>query len=168
MYTPDTCHAILNPWYLTPVLAMLILDTWYPTPVLAMLYLTLDIRHRHLTCYHTLDMLSPSTSTLDLILWHLTGYCYTWHLYYIAYSWLSLLRRLGMIIILLPDFWYSWTTVLLNSCTPALLYSWTPVIGRLLILCSWYYTRVDPRNWIIMILDYCIHLWTLFLGNIYI
>ena len=78
-------QAILNTWYLTPVLAMLyltldiwhrylscytwplisdtgtchaIFDTWYPTPVLVMLYLTLDIRHRYLTCYHSPDMLS--------------------------------------------------------------------------------------------------------------
>ena len=122
LYTPDTCHAILNTWYLTPALAML--------------YLTLDIRHRYWICYHTLDMLSPSTSKLALILWHLTGYCYIWHLYYIAYSWLSLLRRLGMIIILLQDFWYSWIPVLQKSCTPELLYSWTPITGRLLILYS--------------------------------
>jgi len=44
-----------------------------------------------------------------------------WHLYYMAYSWLSLLQRLGMIIILLSDIWY------LNSCTPEPLYSWTPI-----------------------------------------
>jgi len=40
--------------------------------------------------------------------------------------------------------------VLLDFCTPELLCSWTPVIGRLLTLCSWYYIPVDPRNWIIM------------------
>ena len=115
-------------WHLTSVLDMLLLDTWY---------LTLDIWHRYLTCYHLtpdtshlvyntwqltcyhlLDMLSHGTSTLDLILWHLTGYYYTWNLYYIAYSWLSLLQGLDMIIILLPDIWYSWTPVLLNSCIP--------------------------------------------------
>ena len=63
-------------------------------------------------------MLSTGTSTFDLILWHLTGYYYIWHLYYIIYSWLLLLRGLDMIIILLPDIWYSWTPVLLNSCIP--------------------------------------------------
>jgi len=100
-----------------------ILDTWP---------LTLDPWHRYLTYYHltpdiwhlTIDMLSLdtwhmlslSTDTLDRILWHLTGYCYTWHLYCIACSWLSPLRGLGMIIILLSDIWYSWTLVLLNSC----------------------------------------------------
>jgi len=67
---PDTgtCHAIFDPRYPTPVLAMLlpcyiwhmiphngtchaIFDTWYQTPVLTMLYLTHDIRHRYLPCY---------------------------------------------------------------------------------------------------------------------
>jgi len=103
-----TCHAILDTWYLTLVLDILSLDTWY----LHLIYNTW-----RLTCYHSLDMLSHGTSTLDLILWHLTGYYYTWHLYYMAYSWLSLLRKLGMIIILLSDIWYSWTpisTVLLS------------------------------------------------------
>jgi len=37
-------------------------------------------------------MLSPGTDTFDPVLWHLTGYYYIWHMYYIAYSWLSLLR----------------------------------------------------------------------------
>ena len=40
--------------------------------------------------------------------------------------------------------------VLLNSCAPELLYSWTPVTERLLTLCFWYYTSVDSHNWIIM------------------
>ena len=115
---------------------MLSLDTWY---------LTHNIWHRYLTCYHLtpdtwhliydtwqltcyllLDMLSHGTSTLDLILWHLTGYYYTWHLYYFAYSWLSLLRRLGIIIILLPNLWYSWTPILMYSWTPVLLNSCIP------------------------------------------
>ena len=127
-----TCHAILITWYLTPVLAML--------------YLSLDIWHQYLPCYtwplisdtgtchvildprypipvldmlyHSLNILSPGISTLDLILSHLTGYCYTWNLYYITYSWLLLLWGLGMIIILLPYIWYSWTPVLLNSSIP--------------------------------------------------
>ena len=117
-----TWHLIPDTWCLTPVLDMLLLNTWYLTPVLDMLsldtcYLTPDIWHLILdTCYHSLDMLSHGTSTLDLILWQLTRYYYTWHLYYFTYSWLSLLRELGMIIILLPDLWY--------SCAPELLYSW--------------------------------------------
>ena len=107
-------HVILDTWYLTPTLICytwhLLYDTWYLTPVLDILLLdswslTLDTRHQYLTCYHltpdtwylTLDMLSldtwhmlsPGTDTFDMILWHLTGYYYTWHLYYIAYSWLS-------------------------------------------------------------------------------
>ena len=69
------------------------------------------------TWYMTLDMLSPGTSTSDLILWHLTGYYYTWHLYYIAYSWLSLLRGL----------WHdNYTATIWYSCTPELLYSCIP------------------------------------------
>jgi len=128
---PDTstCHAILIIWYLIPVLAMLYLllisdtgawhatlITWYLTPILTMLYLTID-------------MLSPGTSIFDLILWHLTGYYNTWHLYLFAYSWLSLFTGT----------WHDYYIitrhlVLLNSCTPELLYTWTPEIGRLLIL----------------------------------
>jgi len=84
--------------HLTSVLDMLSLDT----DTLHLIYDTWQ-----LTCYHSLDMLSPGASTYDLILWYLTGYYYTWHLYYMAYSWLSLLRGLGMIIILWPDLWYS-------------------------------------------------------------
>ena len=110
-----TCHAIPDPdiwhrylpcytWYLISDTGTChaILDTWYITPIL--------------------DILS-----LDLILWHLTGYCYTWHLYHMAYSWLSLLRGLGMIIILLPDLWYSWT--------PVPLYSWISVSPVLMSPC---------------------------------
>ena len=115
-----TCHATLITWYLTPVLTMLY--TW------------------RLTCYYSLDMLSPGASTFDPILWHLIGYYYTWHLYFFAYSWLSLLWGLGMIIILLPDIWYSWTPVLLKSC----------ILEPLKKGDSWYYTPVDPRNRITM------------------
>jgi len=79
---PNTWHAII--WYLT--IDMLSLDTWH--------------------------MLSLGIDTLDLMLWHLTGYYYTWHLYYIVYSWLSLLQGPDMIITLLP----SGTPELLNSC----------------------------------------------------
>jgi len=138
MLSLDTWCLTLDIWhrYLTCYTWHLILDTWYLTLVLDMIYLTPD------TWYMTLDMLSHSTSTLDLILWHLTVYYHTWHLYYFAYSWLSLLRGLDMIIILLQDIWY--------SCAPELLYSWTPVTGRLLILFSWCHTPVDPRNWLIM------------------
>ena len=137
-------------WYLTH-------DIWYPTldmlsPDTGYLINTPDMWHS------ILYMLSLGTNTLDLMLWHLTGYYYTWHMYYIAYSWLSLLQGFDMIIILLPDIWYSWTLVLL--------YSWTPEIGRLLILYSWYYTHVDPQNWVTMdiglLWTYCGHYqWTI-------
>jgi len=124
-----TCHShvvwslYLNvllyfPWHLTP-------DIWY---------LILDI-----ISLDTWHMLSLGTDTFDIISWHLTGFYYTWHLYYIASSWLSLLRGLDMIL-------YCYQT----SDTPELLYSWTPKIWRLLILYSWYYTPIAPRNWIIM------------------
>jgi len=88
-------------WYLTP-------DTWH---------LTSDIWQ--LTCYHLiLDMLSYGTDTFDMMLWHLTRYYYIRHLYYIAYSWLSLLRGLDMNIIMLPfgtlELLYFWTPVFLN------------------------------------------------------
>jgi len=123
---------------------MYIFDTWF---------LTLYIWHRYLTCYYltpdtwdlisdtdtwhvitwhlTIDilsldtwhMLSPGNDTFDLILWHLTGYYYTWHLYYITFSWLSLLRGLWhdyytatRYLVLLN----SWAPVLLNSCIPCI------------------------------------------------
>jgi len=103
-----TCHAIF--------------DTWYRTSVLAMLCLTLDIWHRFLTCYTchliydtgTWHMLSPSPSTLDLILWPLIGYYYTWYLYYRAYYDYHFYRDLAW---LLYYYQTSGTPVLLNSCT---------------------------------------------------
>ena len=184
MYIPDTCHAILIIWYLTPLLAMFItwyltpllamLITWYLTPVLVMLYLSLNIWHRYLSCYTyhlisdtgtchailiiwyryrympyytyylisdtgtchailiacyltpdiiTLDMLSPGTGTLDpicdtCIILHIHDY-YFWDLAWLLYCY----QIFG-------------TPVLLNSCTPELLYSWTPEKRWLLILYS--------------------------------
>ena len=136
MYTPDTCHAILNTWYLTPILAMLyltldiwhrclscyiwhlisdtgtchvILDPWYPTLVLDMLSLTWHAI-THLTCYH-------------LILVHLTWYCDTWLVTVIP----------GTCIILnIHDYHFYRDLAWLLYCyqtsgTPELLYSWTPV-----------------------------------------
>ena len=122
--TPDTWHVIFDSWYLAYAI------TWYLTcfhMVLVHLTWCCDTWHLlsfdtwQLTCYHSLDMLSHGTSTLDLMLWHLTGLLL--HLYYVFYSWLLLLRGLGMIIMLLLDIWYSWnpillTPVLLNSCIP--------------------------------------------------
>ena len=110
IYT-STCHAIF--------------DTWYPTPVLAMLHLSLDIRHRYLICHTWHLLLTPGICMLscgtNTWIWHLDSWPDTTTqipVYYMTYSWLSLLRGLGMIIILLPNIWYSWTPVLLNSLNP--------------------------------------------------
>ena len=119
-------------------------DIWYMTP---------DNWH----------MLSPGTSTLDLILWHLTGYYCTWHLLHIHdYHCYGDLARL------LYCYQIFGTPVLLNSCAPELLYSWTPITGRFLILFSWCHTLVDPRNWLIMDVGLlCIHCghyhWTIYI-----
>ena len=61
-------------------------------------------------------MLSHGTSTLDLILWHLTRYYYTWHPYYMAYYDYHFYKDLH-------DY-YTVTRplVLLNPCTPELMY----------------------------------------------
>jgi len=80
----------------------LISDTWW----LICYHLILDI------CYH-------------LVLTHLTWYCDTW-LYTITPDTCTTLHihdynfymDLDMIIILLPDIWYSWTLALLNSYIP--------------------------------------------------
>jgi len=120
-------HRYLTCYHLTP-------DTWH---------LIYDIWQ--LTCYLSLDMLSPGASTYDLLLWHLTGYYYTWHLYYMAYSWLSLLWGLGMNIILWPDLCYSWTPALLNSWTLV-----SPVLmslALLLLLIAQPYQRPAEPAW---------------------
>jgi len=128
------------PWYMTPVLVMLyltliydtgtchaILDTWYITLVLVMLYLTYDTWHRYLTCY----------------ICHMIYN--TWHLYYLTYSWLLCDQTSGTPVS--PVLLYScisWTPVLLNSCTPEPLKKGD----------SWYYTPVNSRSWIIMVILY--------------
>jgi len=74
----DTCHAILDTWYLTPVLATdtgtyhAILDTWYTTPILTMLYLTLDIWHWYLPCYTWHLIYDTGTCHAILDIWYLT------------------------------------------------------------------------------------------------
>jgi len=174
-----TWHLILDTWYLTLALDMLYLtpDTWHLISDTGTWYVildtwstTLDIWHRYLTCYHLtpdtwhliydtwqmtcyhlLDMLSHGTSTLDLILWHrlvivIPDTCITLHIHdYHFYRDLA---------------WYYTVTkplLFLNSCAPEFLYPWTPVTGRLLTLCSWCYTPVDPCNWIIIYIGL---LWT--------
>ena len=125
---------------------MFILDTWS---------LTYDIWHL------TIDMLSLSTDTLDLMLWHLTGYYYTRHLYYIVHSCYHFTGTWHDYYIVIIHL------VLLNSCAPELLYSWTPVTGKLLILFSRCYTLVDPHNWLIIDIELlCTHCgnyhWTIY------
>jgi len=129
---------------------MYILDTWYRTldiwhRYLICYYLTLDTWHLisagtwHVITWHlipdtwcltpVLDMLSLDTwHMLSLVLTHLTWYCDTWldtitpdicvtlHIHdYHFYG------DLDMIIILLPDIWYSWTFVSPVLMSPALL-----------------------------------------------
>ena len=172
---PDTgtCHAIFDTWYRTSILAMLIwymipdtgtyhaiFNPWYWTPALAMLYLTYDTWHRHLPCYiwhmisdtGTWHMLSPGPSTLDLILWPLTRYYYTWHLYYRAYydyhfygdlAWLLYCYQTSVT----PELLYSWTLVLLNFCIPCTHVPCTitlvnstviPASGRACLMSGWW------------------------------
>ena len=163
---PDTWRVILDAWFMAPTLDIwhrhliyyiwyLIHDTWYLTTALDMLYLIPDLRHLildtgtwymsylspdpdprymthanpYLTCFHWYKY-------IDLTLWPLTGHYHPWYLYYMTYSWLSLLRGLGMIIILLSNIWYSWTHVYLNpwnreapDITPDIILLLTPVIG---------------------------------------
>ena len=118
-----TRHLIPDTWYLISILDMLspdnlITDTWY---------MTLDNWRAitHLTCYH-------------LVLIHLTRDCDTWldtitpdtcislHIY--DYHFFRDLTWLFYII--------TRHLVLLNSCAPELLYTWTPEKGRLMILYS--------------------------------
>jgi len=111
---PDTCLATHTTWHWT-----LILDTWH-------LFLTYGI------CYTFMWY-----KYLDLTSWLLTGYYHPWLPDYMTYTWLSLLRGHDMIIILLlPDIWYSWT--------PVLLYTWTPEIGRPLTLLLILYSCWPP------------------------
>ena len=137
-----TLHIILHIWFMTPAHGIYT-DTWYV--IFATWSTTLDIRHRYLPCY-TYHLISDTgTCHASLDTWHsATWYQYTWpdivtpdwillHRtpYFFAYSWLSLLRGLD---------YYTGTRhlVLLNSCTPELLYSWTPEKGWLLILYSYW------------------------------
>ena len=118
--TLDILYLIYDLWHwhsvLTPALGIYI-GTWYlDTSIWHMSYLSPDPDPRYMThanpnliCFHVVQV-------IDLTSRPLTGHYYPWYLYYMTYSWLSLLRGLGTIIILLPDIWYSWTPVLLNSC----------------------------------------------------
>ena len=125
-------HLICCTWYL-------IHDTWYLTPVLDMSYLTPDLDTQymshastHLACFHMVQVHWPDIVTPDRILLPLILVLYgifmtitfmgTWHDYYIVTRYL----------------------VLLNSCAPELLYTWTPEIGRLLTLLLILYSSWPP------------------------
>ena len=152
IYT-DTWHVTLDIWFMTPAHGIYtgtchaIFDTRYPTPVLTMLHLLLDIRHRYLPCYiwHMIPdtgtyhatlitwYLTPVLAMLYLLLdiWHRYLTCYICHLIYNTWYLAPVLPGIFMII-MWPDIWHSCISCthvflyLLNSCTPELLYSWTP------------------------------------------
>jgi len=136
-YLTLTCiHLLLvmfNTWYLISLFVMLI--TWYRTPVLAMLITW--YRYQYLPCY-TYYLISDTDTchailiacylTLDIITfdtWHaITRYWYTWPnivapvLFYIFMT------------ITFTGTWHDYYIVtrylvLLNSCAPELLHSWT-------------------------------------------
>ena len=97
-------------WYLACYTWHLIPDTWYNNTW-------------QLTCYHSLDMLSPGTSTLDRYCdtWLVTvipGTCIILHIhdyyFYGDFAWLLYCYQ----IFGTPELLYSWTPVLLNSCIP--------------------------------------------------
>ena len=131
----DTWFTALDMLYLIPDPRHLILDTgtWY------MSYLSPDPDPRYmthanpyLTCFHVIQVHWLDIVTLDRTLAPLIHVLYgifmtitftgTWHDYYI------ITRHL----------------VLLNSCTPELLYTWTPEIGRLLTLLLILYSCWPP------------------------
>ena len=135
-------HLICYIWYL-------IHGTWYPTPVFVMLYLSLNIWHRYLPCY-TYHLISD-TGTYHAILdgWRAITHLTCDHLvlvYLIWYcdTWLDTIISGTCITLHIHDYYFTGTwhdyytvtrpLVLLNSYAPVLLYSWTPVTGRLLIL----------------------------------
>jgi len=116
---------LLDTWYLTLDIWHVILDSWYMTPVLDMLYLTPDTWHLiydtwRLTYYHSFDMLSHGTSTLDT--WYCDTWldtitpdtCITWHIHDYHFY--------GDLAWLLYCYQTSCTPKLLNSCTLELLY----------------------------------------------
>jgi len=153
-------HSVFTPAhsiYLTLDMLYLIYDLWHRhsvfTPALDMLYLIpvpqhLIFRHQYLiyvildTCsWHPVyDMLSCGTSTL------------TWQ----RDPWLDTITPDTWIIWYIHDYhfygdlawllYYYQTLVLLNSCTPELLYTWTPEIGRLLTLLLILYSCWAPNR----------------------
>ena len=156
IFDTDVCHATLDPWHLTPALGIYTGTQYLHRPLACytdMLFMTLALGiytgtrymdpvleiwhtwHLHLT--HGIWYAFMWYKYLDLTSRLLTGHYHPWCLYYMTYSWLSLLQGLGMTIILLPDIWYSWTPVLLYNpwnreapdITPDIILMLIPVIG---------------------------------------
>ena len=124
-YLSGTCHAILITWYQTPVLD--ICHTCH-------LILTPGIWHMLILTWYAFMWYKY----IDLTLWPLTRHYHPWYriIWYIHdYHFYG-----DLIIILLPDIWYSWSPVILNFC----------ILEPLKKGDSWYYTPVDPRNRITM------------------
>ena len=129
IYT-DTWHVTLDILFMTPALSIYT-GTRYIDPALDMSYLTPAPDTRYMICFYVVQILGPDIMTLDRTLPPLMPVLYdifmtitftgTWHDYYI-------ITRL----------------VLLNSCTPELLYTWTPEIGRLLTLLLILYSCCPP------------------------
>jgi len=148
IYT-ETWHVTLDIWFMTLTLSIytgtrylhrhLACYTWYMIYDTGTRYIdpVLDICHTwHLTLTPGIWHAFMWYEYLELTSWPLTRHYHPWYLYNMTYSWLSLLRRLGMTIILLPDIWYSWTPVHLNpwnreapDITPDIILLLTPVIG---------------------------------------
>ena len=148
------CHAIFDTcctWHVTSDTGTQYLHRYSVfTPTLDTWSTALDIRHRYLICHTWHLILTPGIwhmltlswyafmwyKHLDLTSWPLTGHYHPWYLYYLAYSWLSLLRDLAWLLYYYQIFG---TPVLLNLWTPEPLKkgdSWyhTPDIILLLIL----------------------------------
>ena len=126
-----TWHLILDPWYLTPVFDMLISDTGFD-------------------CYH----LTPDTWSMTLDNWHAITYLTCFHMVLVLLTWccdtwLDTVIPDTCITLHIHDYYFYGDLTWLLYCyqtfgTPELMYSWTPVTGRLLLLYSWYCTLVDP------------------------
>ena len=132
-YLPDTWHVILDIWFMTPALGIYT-GTWYV--ILDNVPRHLIFRHQYLiyvildTCswYLVYDMLSCGISTMT---WHCDPWSDTTTLIPILYDIFMTITFTGT--------WHDYYIitrylVLMSSCTPELLYTWTPEIGRLLTL----------------------------------
>ena len=120
------------------------------------------------TWYLTIDMLSLDT-------WHMLSHGTSTHLTWYCDTWLDTITPDTYMTLHIHDYHCYGDLTWFLFCyqtfgTPELLYSWTPVTGRLLILFSWCHTPVDPRNWLIMVVGLlcirCGHYhWTMYIYN---